>query len=312
MSTKAKGVWAASLVPLNSDGSINLPGLSRHASWLLNNGCDGIALFGTTGEAPSFTLDEREEALEYLLAHDIAAEQIIVGTGCCATDDTVRLTRHAVQLGCAGVLVIPPYYFKAVTTEGLYASYASVIDNVAEDNLRLYLYHFPDMSGVSISFDLVQRLLKTYPQQIAGIKDSSGDLNNMLNLIREFKGLDVFAGDDDLLWPVVKAGGVGSITSTANIFPHLLADIYRSLSDGAEPSRETQQVIEAVWKDLILKFPVTEALKECLAEQTGQAAWLRMRPPLTRLTEQQRNEFNQGFLATGFTILDSQRETMKD
>lgn len=308
--SRAKGIWAAALTPLSEDGQIDYPGLIRHIAWLLANGCDGIALFGTTGEAPSFTLEEREAALEAVVAGGIAPERLLVGTGCCALPETVRLTRHAVGLGCAGVLVLPPFYFKGVADDGIYGSYAEVIERVGDTRLRLYLYHFPDMSGIAISHAVISRLLQDFPDQVTGIKDSSGDLDNMIRMARGFDGLDVFAGDDHLLWPVLEAGGVGSITSTANIAPHLLATVYREWRQGTDAARAAQAMLKAVWEDALLHMPVTETLKAYLAHETGNAAWRNLRLPLVSIGVAQLGDFIVKTEAAGFRLLQSQKEVL--
>ena len=309
-SSEVRGVWAAALTPLLDDGRVDGPGLIRHIGWLLDNGCDGAVLFGTTGEAASFTLDERQAALETVVAGGIAPDKLIVGTGCCALADTVRLTRHGVDAGCAGALILPPFYVKGVADDGVYGSYAHVIDQVGEAGLRVYLYHFPDMSGVPISFPVIERLLYAFPDQVAGIKDSSGDLDNMTGMARLFDGFDVFAGDDHLLWPLLMAGGVGSITATANIAPHLLATVYREWRQDSARARAAQAMLKAVWQDLLLHYPVTEALKEYLAHETCTQAWLAMRLPLVRIGEDRRRDFLGRIAATGFRLLDSQKEVL--
>lgn len=308
MPGQCEGIYAAILTPLMVDGSIDTHGLAALCADLLANGCNGIALFGTTGEAPCFSLEEREQALEAILRLGVPAEKLIVGTGCCAVPETVRLTRHAVCKGCAGVLMLPPFYYKDVSDAGLYDAYARAVERVADDRLRLYLYHFPDMSGVPLSRDLVARLNTNFPEHIVGIKDSSGNLENMAALVETLPGLTVFTGDDDLLLPLMKKGGHGSITAGANIASPLLAEIYAEWRTESEQVKESHAMLKCLWSDLLLQFPVTEALKELLAVKTNDEAWLRMRPPLTRLRESQRRSFLGQFAATGFEI----RESLKD
>ena len=145
-------------------------------------------LFGSTGEAASFTVDERMRALDYVRQNGVPGEKIIVGTGCCATIDSARLSSHAIDHECAGIIVIPPFFYSPVEQQGLYESYSRLIESVASDRMHLYLYHFPDLSGVPITNDLVRELTDNFPRQVAGLKDSSGDLENTLQLVKDFPG----------------------------------------------------------------------------------------------------------------------------
>lgn len=299
---RCHGVYAAVLTPIRADGGIDTQGLAALSKDLLNDGCHGIALFGTTGEAACFSIEEREQALESIVALGVPADSLIVGTGCCAVPETVRLTQHAVRQGCAGVLMVPPFYYKGVTEAGLYAAFAQLIQGVEDHRLRIYLYHFPDMTGVPLSRELVVRLHRTFPDHIVGIKDSSGDFDNMTALIKALPELTVLTGDDDLLLPLLQRGGHGSITAGANIASPLLAEIYQHWREDSEKVRQNHAMLKSLWSDLLLKYPVTEALKELLAAKTGNDAWLRMRPPLTRINAEQQAAFLTGFDATGFKI----------
>ncbi len=157
------GIWSPVLVPMHDDFSIDVERFLAHARWLLNEGCHGLALFGTTSEANSFSLEERMGLLEAALEAGIAPAQLMLGTGCCALPDSVRLTRHAVDNGCNKVLMLPPFYYKGVGDAGLYRSYAEVIDRIADDELRVLFYHFPKLSGVPITVGLIELLLADYP-----------------------------------------------------------------------------------------------------------------------------------------------------
>ena len=305
MSDRCQGVYAAILTPLAGDGAVDAQGLTALINDLLANGCDGIALFGTTGEATSFSLEEREHALEAIIDRGVPAARLIVGTGCCSVPDTIRLTRHAVRNGCAGVLMVPPFYFKAVTDEGLYAAFARTVEGVGDDRLRVYLYHFPEMTNLPLSRDLVGRLHHAFPDQVVGIKDSSGVFENMTGLIEALPDLTVLTGDDDLLLPLLQSGGAGSITAGANIASPLLARIYAEWRDDSDAVRRSHALLEQLWSGLLLKYPVTEALKELLAAKTDNPAWLRMRPPLVPLTEQQHDSLLRGFDAVGLDLRPS-------
>jgi 4-hydroxy-tetrahydrodipicolinate synthase len=204
-------------MPVHEDFSIDVERFMVHARWLLEQGCHGLALFGTTSEANSFSVDERMALLEAALAAGIEPERLMVGTGCCALTDSERLTRHAVDNGCLKVLMLPPFYYKGVSDAGLYRSYATVIDRIGNDDLRVLFYHFPKLSGVPITAGLIELLLADYPGIIAGLKDSSGDWSNTADLIERFPEMSIFPGSERYLLQGLRHGGAGCITATANV-----------------------------------------------------------------------------------------------
>lgn len=306
---KLKGPLGAALTPQHDDGSINLDGLTRHCQWLLENGCTGLALFGTTGEAECFSNNERIAALDHVVK-TVDPSRIIVGVGRAAVADTITLARHAVGLGCAGVLALPPFYYKEVREDGLYRAYSQIIQSTSKNPFNLYLYHFPDMAGVGIEHALIHRLRRDFPDHIAGLKDSTGNFEGTVAFIGIGDGFDVFTGDDHLLGPAIESGAAGSITSTSNIAPHLLRAVYDGWLENSEESKRAHRMLTKIWLDGLLRYPVTEALKEFLAETTGAAGWLNMRAPLTRLTPEERASMFTTFDEVGFSILPSQKDTL--
>jgi 4-hydroxy-tetrahydrodipicolinate synthase len=295
------GPWAATLTPL-VDGRIDKEKLAAHCLSLIENGLNGVVLFGSTGEAASFTVAERRESLDYVREAGLPGEKIIVGTGCCATPDTVNLTSHAIGNECAGVLVIPPYFYKPLQEQGLFDAYARLIDSVATPKLKIFLYHFPDLSGVPITSEFLQRLRENFPDQIAGIKDSTGDLDNTLALIKDFPELRVFTGDDDLLWPAAIAGGAGSVTATANIIPRELASVWRAVVNGADQPPAEHKVASDVWQIFLEHYPIVEALKESMVRISGNPSWRSVREPLCELPESERSELISRIVAAGLPI----------
>jgi 4-hydroxy-tetrahydrodipicolinate synthase len=211
------GVLVPALTPFNADLDPDADALLTHCRWLLEQGVDGIACFGTTSEANSLGLEERVNLLEHLLGNGIPAEKLMPGTGMCALSETVQLTRHAVERGCRGVLMLPPFYYKAINDDGLFASYAEVIERVGNASLNVYLYHIPPVSQIGLSLGLIGRLLEAYPDTIVGIKDSSGDWDNTSAVLREYPSLATFCGSEVFLLETMRHGGAGSITATANI-----------------------------------------------------------------------------------------------
>lgn len=300
MTGLAKGVWAAALTPLDAALSPDIPALAKHCRWLLEGGCDGLAVLGTTGEANSFSLSERLAILEGLAQAGIPGANLLPGTGCAAFPDTVALSKKAVELGALGVLVLPPFYYKNVSDEGLFASYARVIDGVGDSRLRLYLYHFPKMSGVAISRHLIERLLKAYPQTIAGLKDSAGDLEHTLSLVRAFPELSILAGYDDGLLPVLEAGGGGCITACANI-----ASPYAQAVVSALPDLKVAQLAQMRLTQIrrtMEGYPMIAAMKELLARRSGDDGWRRVRPPLTPLGEERGEELAAQLASISFDL----------
>src|SRR5690606_29171008 len=197
---KARGVYAPVVTPFLENLEPNTAELIRQCEWLLTQDV-GLAIFGTNSEANSLSVREKIDLMNTLVEAGIATERMLPGTGCCALSDTVELTRHAVGLGVAGVLMLPPFFYKGVSDEGVFASYAETIERVGDAGLRIYLYHIPQVSQVAISLAVIERLLKVYPTTIAGIKDSSGNWENTRALIEGFgpQGFDVFCGSERLL-----------------------------------------------------------------------------------------------------------------
>lgn len=277
------GIFAAVLTPFDESGAPDSAALALHCRWLLRNGCDGLSVLGTTGEANSLSVEERLALLERLVADGIPARVLLPGTGCCAIPDTVRLTKRAVQLGTPAVLMLPPFYYKNVSEDGLLAAYAEVLERVGDSRLRVYLYHFPQMSGVSVTPALIERLLARYPDSVAGMKDSSGELVNMAENARRFPGFDVFSGSDELLLPLLRAGGAGCITAVANVAASVAAQVYAAWRTGDEAAAEQAQTRLTAIRKEFLPYPLSAALKEIVARNTGRARWRILRPPLVPL-----------------------------
>ena len=279
----ASGVFAAALTPLTADLAPDIARLAGHCRWLLGHGCDGLAVLGTTGEANSFSVDERLRILDGLAEAGIPGPALMPGTGCCAVPDTVRLTRRAVELGAAGVLVLPPFYYKNVSDDGLFAAYSEVIEGVGDDRLKVYLYHFPQMSAAPISYALIERLLDRYPDTVAGMKDSSGDVDNMCGAARAFPGFSVFSGSDELMLPLLEAGGAGCITAVSNVASALAARVYAGWRDGADIEADNALLVAV--RQAIVRYPLSAALKEIMARLTGDDDWRRVRPPLVTMED---------------------------
>ena len=195
---RAFGVWSPALTPLDENLAPDAMRGAEHMKWLLQSGCHGIALFGTTSEATSFSVEERMDYLDAILAAGVPASQLMVGTGCCAITDSVRLSNHALKSGCEKVLMLPPFYYKGVSDDGVYASYAEVLERVGSASLQLYFYHFPKLSMVPISHAVIERVTKAYPHNVAGLKDLFRRRRGLCRLHQGFSGYGYFPGERNI------------------------------------------------------------------------------------------------------------------
>ena len=294
------GVLSPVCTPFRIDLSPDYERLVRHCRWLLSQNA-GLAVFGTNSEANSLSLDERMELLDRLIEGGIDPLRMMPGVGCCAITETARLTAHAVKLGCAGVLMLPPFYYKGVSDDGLYRSFAEVIERVGASQLKVYLYHIPPIAQVSITLGVTERLLKAYPKQVVGLKDSSGDWNNTKTFLDAFSqaGFDVFVGSEGFLLRNMRNGGRGCISATANVNPGPIARLYETWQS---PDAESQQTRLADIRDSFSKFPMIPALKTAIAHYTHDSIWSTVRPPLTALTAEQANALVADLQQKGFTM----------
>jgi 4-hydroxy-tetrahydrodipicolinate synthase len=280
-----KGVLAAVLTPMDEDLGPDHGAFAGHCHRLLGAGCHGLSVFGTTGEANSLSVNERLAALEALAESGVPVEKLLPGTGSCALTDTVRLSRVALEAGAAGVLVLPPFYYKGVGDDGLYRFFAEVVERVGDDRLRLYLYHIPQMTGVDLGLPLISRLIDAYPGVVAGTKDSAGDRERITTLCREFPGFSVFAGTETLLLETLRAGGEGCISATVNVTSRLARRVYDAHEAGKDGEAAALQERLTQLRASIEAYPVIPALKQLMANLTDDKQWRNIRPPLSGLDE---------------------------
>jgi 4-hydroxy-tetrahydrodipicolinate synthase len=274
--------------------------LVRHCRWLVEQSV-GLAVFGTNSEANSMSIGEKIELLDALIDAGLPPSRMMPGTGCCALTDSVALTRHAVRRGCAGVLMLPPFYYKGVSDDGLFRSYAEIIERVGDADLRVYLYHIPPVSQVPLSLALIERLLDAFPGTIAGVKDSSGDWNNTAAMLERFqpRGFSVFAGSEIFLLPTLRAGGAGCITATGNVNAGPIAELARRWRDPDADSR--QRAVDAL-RALFQKFPMIPALKAAIAHYAADPEWAAVRPPLIELDARQRTALIDALVGARFSM----------
>jgi 4-hydroxy-tetrahydrodipicolinate synthase len=298
---RIEGVLSPVVTPFRKDYSPDTERFVRHCRWLLKSGCAGLAIFGTNSEANSMSVGEKRKLLEALVVGGVPPASLMPGTGHCALSDSIEMTRAAVELGCAGVLMLPPFYYKGVSDEGLYRNFAEVIERVGDERLSLYLYHIPPVAQVGISLGLVEKLLSKYPGIVAGVKDSSGDWSNTKAMLNSFakSGFDVFAGSEVFLLDNMRNGGKGCITATGNINPGAIDQVYRNWKT---PEADKLQAGITATRKIVQKQPMIPALKAALAHFGNDPQWKSCRPPLVELTAQQEETLITELKAAGFDM----------
>jgi 4-hydroxy-tetrahydrodipicolinate synthase len=336
MTQRIRGVLAPVVTPFKSNLSPDSQRFIAHCKWLLSQNC-GLAVFGTNSEANSLSLEERSNLLDELVAAGVDPSRMMPGTGCCSIMETVKLTKQAVGNGCAGVLMLPPFYYKDVGEEGLYRYFSEVVQRVGDARLKIYLYHIPPVAVVGITPKLVERLLAAYPDAIAGMKDSSGDWNNTKTFLDAFAvrarhetssksqtpssksqgsskiqhpkndGMfDVFVGSESFLLANMRDGGVGTISATANVNPAAIYELYQkwNTTDGTDYADQQQaklNVVRQVFSNR--KFPsMIAALKQAIAIYADDPAWRTVRPPLVEFTPEQSKTLATELRSIGFEM----------
>jgi 4-hydroxy-tetrahydrodipicolinate synthase len=274
------GVIAPVLTPFGEDGSPDGERFTEHARWLLATGCTALAPFGTTSEANSLGLDERMELLEELVDDGIDPARLMPGTGTCSLSDSIVLTQHALDLGCGGVLMLPPFYYKGPSEDGLHRYFAEVIEGVGDDKLKVYLYHIPPMAQVGFSLPLIGRLTREFPDTVVGLKDSSGDWSNTAAILAEYPQLEVFPGSEVFLLDGLKNGAAGCISATCNVSATAIRQVYDSWKT---PDAEGLQAGITAIRKAIQAYPMIPALKALIAHYRGDPGWAKVRAPFVPL-----------------------------
>lgn len=283
-STSPRGVFAAVLTPLDSALEPDNAAFVAHCRWLLEHGCDGLVPIGTTGEGNSLSVRQRLALIDAAANSGIPMARFIIGTGSCALADAVELTRAAVEAGAAGVLVIPPFYYKQPSEDGLARFYSEVIERVGHARLRLYLYHFPQLSTVAITPGLIERLIKAYPQTVAGLKDSSGEWSYSAALLKRFPGFSVFSGSEGYLLSNLRAGGMGCISANVNVTAPLARNVYVAWRQ--EQAERLQKELDDA-RLVLDRFPLPASVKHVMSAINGNPGWNRLLPPNQPLTRDQ-------------------------
>ncbi len=298
------GVLVPVLTPFTRTGDPDAGRFVAFCRFLLDQGADGLAIFGTTSEANSMSAGERMELLDRLIAAGVPAAKLMPGTGACSITEAATLIRHAVGHGVGGVLMLPPFYYKGMDDDGLFGFFASVIDRVGSAALRMYLYHIPPQTVLGLSLDLVGRLIKAYPQTVVGLKDSSGDWNNTAALLERYPGFSVFPGSEVFLLDGLRKGAAGCITATGNVNVPGIRKVYENWQT---PQADGLQAEITRARKTIQAYPMVPALKRIVAHFHHDPDWAAVRPPMTPLSEAQSAALLADLAKIGFTLGDTRR-----
>src|SRR5215813_2614204 len=293
------GVLVPVLTPFAPNGEPDAGRFITFCRWLLDQGAGGLAIFGTTSEANSMSPGERMELLDRLIEAGIPAQKLMPGTGACAMTDAVTLVRHAVDHGCGGVLMLPPFYYKGVSDDGIFAFISSVIDKVGSPALKLFLYHIPPMAVVGFSLDLVGRLIEDYPETVVGLKDSSGDWNNTAALLDRYPGFAVFPGSEVFLLDALRKGGAGCITASGNVNVPGIRKLYENWRG---PQADALQAEITTLRNALQAYPMVPALKRVVAHFHRDPDWAAVRPPMVPLDEAQSSALIADLARLGFSL----------
>ena len=294
------GVNVAVLTAMRPDLTVDLDLMAAHSRWLLEQGANGLGVLGTTGEANSLGISERLHLMEGLVERGLPADKMLPGVGVPAIPDTVAMARRAAELGCRGCLVLPPFFYKNPSEDGLYAYYSEIIQRVG-GALALYFYHFPAQSAVPITVSLIERLLRAHPGAMRGIKDSTGDWSNTKSYIDHFAadGFEVSCGDDGHLLQNLQAGGAGSISAASNVSAATNARVY---ANSDTPEGTTAQQALTAMRAAVTSAPLIPGLKALVARHAGEADWETIRPPHVKLSAELKAKLFDAFDACGVEL----------
>ena len=284
-----RGIYAAAISPFREDGALDAQKLVSYCRYLVTEGgCDGVAPTGTTGEGNSISFRQKLNLPGAFAEAGFDPARAIFGTGSCATQDAIDLTKAALDAGYPNVLVLPPFYYKTPSDEGLFRYFAQMVEGVGDDRLRVYLYHFPQMSMTPIPVDVVVRLKEEFGPMIAGLKDSSGEMSQSLAFAKATGGVDedfdVYPSSEALVFEALSEGCAGIISGSTNAFARY---VQVALASEGEARAEAFRAVKAA-RLMAAKYPLMAAMKQIEAWRSGDDSWLRMAPPLVPLTEEQK------------------------
>ena len=288
---KINGVYSAALTPINENLSINKKLYLEHCQYLMKQGHDGLAIFGTTGEANSFSIKEKCEAIDFLLSNNIDPQLLIPGTGSSSVEDAIQLTKFAEKHKTRAVLLQPPFYYKNVSDEGILNYFRKIIESVGSSDFHYLLYNIPQTTSVEINFNIIETLLKLYPNNIVGIKDSSGNTDSMLKTVKYFENLALFCGHDSLALHICKRGGAGAITAGTNISGKLLSFIINNKNKDKEIKgfNNYQTLLEQIRETITSEEPIS-VMKAYFSVINDIPEWNNLMPPLKSLDQPSKNK----------------------
>ena len=288
---KINGVYSAALTPINENLSINKKLYLEHCQYLMKQGHDGLAIFGTTGEANSFSIKEKCEAIDFLLSNNIDSKLLIPGTGSSSVEDAIQLTKFAEKQNTRAVLLLPPFYYKNVSDEGIINYFRKIIESVGSSNFHYLLYNIPQTTSVELNFNIIETLLKLYPNNIVGIKDSSGNTDTMLKTVKYFEDLALFCGHDSLALHICKKGGAGAITAGTNISGKLLSFIInnKNKEQEIENFNNYQILLEQIRETITSEEPIS-VMKAYFSVINNIPEWNKLMPPLKSIHQPSKNK----------------------
>ncbi len=286
---KFTGIYAATLTPLHADLTCDYDAHASHCKDLLEQGCKGVVLYGTTGEGSSFSLAEKQAGIGALIDRGVDPKTIIVSVGSSSIEDTVKLTQAALSYKCAAVLMMPPYFFKNVSDAGIIAFYREVIQRVNNPDLKIFLYHIPQFSGVPISLEVIRALREEFPTTVIGMKESEGNFELIQSILKQFPDFQLLVGSEKLIAAAVSLGANGGISGIASFCPKLICSLYQG--------NERQSEIEAL-SAILKNYPFVAACKTVLEQKKG-SSWHALRPPLVPLSSEESLSFSQQFQSLG-------------
>ena len=301
MNRPLNGVYTASLTPLTASFEPNIPALVRHAQWLLESGSDGVALLGSTGEANSLTLEQRLSIIEQT-SRELPPDRLMLGTGSCALQDAVHLTKASVDAGVYSVLILPPFYYKPQSDESVLRFYSELILSVDEPRLRIIFYNFPKLSGYNFSVKILQELKQRFGDIAAGIKDSSGEWKNMLGIVQNIPDFMVYTGTETFLLDILKKGGAGSITATANLIAPECQRVYQAWKNNKQKVAEQAQMNLTDLRKTLENYPFVSELKSLFAAHTNAEEWENMLPPFAPILDKQVEELTEQIKGLGLDL----------
>lgn len=275
------GVLAACITPITSDGKPDYPAIPHYLDFLAQRGCHGALILGTTGEGPSFSVTERKRI--YRSALDVRQKHpnfiLLAGTGTPSLDESIRLTRYIFKLGWDGVVVLPPYYYRKASEDGIFAWFDTLINKAVPPSGKLFVYHIPHLTGIAFSLDFLQRLLDKHPTKFGGLKDSSSDIEFARQLGERFgKDLTVFTGQDRLFGWALRNQAAGCITAGANLFSPWLRQVWDAHLQGILLEDLENKIKEA--RDILDHYsPASAFIKGVLPALFQLPNW-QVRPPL--------------------------------